>query len=100
MNRDLIDSSLRPDASSSTVALTTVGVVIGSPGGRTIINTVLHTIVNVIDYGMNVQEAVDAPRIHQQRLAGWPDLYPWIDQAGLAYFRKRVSQASRDVPYR
>lgn len=40
-----------------------------------------------------------APRIHQQRLAGWPDLYPWIDQAGLAYFRKRVSQASRDVEH-
>ncbi|MBM4200049.1 MAG: pyrroloquinoline-quinone synthase PqqC [Gammaproteobacteria bacterium] len=40
-----------------------------------------------------------APRIHKQRLAGWPDLYPWIDQAGLAYFRKRVSQASRDVEH-
>lgn len=40
-----------------------------------------------------------APRIHKQRLAGWPDLYPWIDAAGLAYFRKRVSQASRDVEH-
>jgi len=29
---------------------------------------VLHTIINVIDYGMNVQEAVDAPRFHQQWL--------------------------------
>jgi len=43
-------------------------MVTGSPGGRTIINTVLMTILNVIDFGMNVQEAVDAPRIHHQWL--------------------------------
>ena len=43
-------------------------MVTGSPGGRTIINTVLQTIVNVVDFGMNVQEAVDAPRIHHQWL--------------------------------
>ena len=40
----------------------------GSPGGRTIINTVLQTIVNVIDFGMNAQEAVDAGRMHHQWL--------------------------------
>jgi gamma-glutamyltranspeptidase/glutathione hydrolase len=40
----------------------------GSPGGRTIINTVLQTILNVIDFGMNAQEAVDAGRIHHQWL--------------------------------
>ena len=43
-------------------------MVTGSPGGRTIINTVLHTILNVVDFGMNVQEAVDAPRFHHQWL--------------------------------
>ncbi|HOC17606.1 MAG TPA: gamma-glutamyltransferase [Vicinamibacterales bacterium] len=43
-------------------------MVTGSPGGRTIINTVLHTILNVIDYGMGAQEAVDAPRFHHQWL--------------------------------
>ena len=43
-------------------------LVTGSPGGRTITNTVLQTIVNVIDFGMNVQEAVDAPRFHHQWL--------------------------------
>jgi gamma-glutamyltranspeptidase/glutathione hydrolase len=43
-------------------------MVTGSPGGRTIINTVLMTIVNVVDFGMNVQEAVDAPRVHHQWL--------------------------------
>jgi gamma-glutamyltranspeptidase/glutathione hydrolase len=40
----------------------------GSPGGPTIINTVLCVITNVIDYEMNIQEAIDAPRIHHQWL--------------------------------
>jgi gamma-glutamyltranspeptidase/glutathione hydrolase len=43
-------------------------MVVGTPGGSRIITAVLHTIINVIDYGMNVQEAVDAPRFHQQWL--------------------------------
>lgn len=43
-------------------------MVTGSPGGRTIINTVLGTILNAIDWGMNAQEAVDAGRIHHQWL--------------------------------
>jgi gamma-glutamyltranspeptidase/glutathione hydrolase len=43
-------------------------LVVGSPGGRTIINTVLQVIVNVADFGMNVQDAVDAPRFHHQWL--------------------------------
>ncbi|HMJ91511.1 MAG TPA: gamma-glutamyltransferase [Candidatus Acidoferrum sp.] len=43
-------------------------MVTGSPGGRTIINTVLQTIVNVIDFEMNAREAVDAPRFHHQWL--------------------------------
>jgi len=43
-------------------------MVVGAPGGSRIITAVLHTIINVIDYGMNVQEAVDAPRFHQQWL--------------------------------
>ena len=41
-------------------------MVTGSPGGRTIINTVLETIVNAVDFGMNAQEAIDAPRFHHQ----------------------------------
>jgi len=42
--------------------------VVGSPGGRTIINTVAQIILNVIDFGMNIQMAVNAPRIHHQWL--------------------------------
>ncbi|MCU7371702.1 gamma-glutamyltransferase [Paucibacter sp. O1-1] len=46
-------------------------MVVGTPGGSRIITAVLHSLLNVIDYGMTVQEAVDAPRFHQQWL---PDL--------------------------
>ena len=45
-----------------------VFMVTGTPGGRTIINTVLQTIVNVIDHGANAQTAVDLGRIHHQWL--------------------------------
>ena len=41
-------------------------MVIGSPGGPRIITTVVQSIINVIDYGMDIQAAVDAPRIHHQ----------------------------------
>ena len=61
----------RPLSSMSPTIVTKDGkpvMVVGTPGGSRIITAVLHTIVNVIDYGMNVQEAVDAPRFHQQWL--------------------------------
>ena len=45
-----------------------VVMVTGSPGGRTTINTVMQTILNVVDHGMNAQSAVDAGRIHHQWL--------------------------------
>jgi pyrroloquinoline-quinone synthase len=40
-----------------------------------------------------------APEIHRQRLANWPQHYPWIDHAGLQYFQSRVSLARRDVEF-
>ncbi len=43
-------------------------LVAGSPGGPTIINTVLQVILNLVDFGMDIQEAVDAPRVHHQWL--------------------------------
>ncbi|MEY9103141.1 gamma-glutamyltranspeptidase/glutathione hydrolase [Sinorhizobium fredii] len=43
-------------------------MVIGSPGGARIITITLEAILNVIDHGMNIQEAVDAPRLHHQWL--------------------------------
>ncbi len=43
-------------------------LVVGSPGGSRIITTVLQVVLNVVDFKMNVQEAVDAPRFHHQWL--------------------------------
>jgi pyrroloquinoline-quinone synthase len=40
-----------------------------------------------------------APQIHRDRLATWPQHYPWIEPAGLAYFRSRISLAQRDVEH-
>ena len=40
-----------------------------------------------------------APEIHKQRLANWPDHYPWIDRQGLHYFQSRISLARRDVEF-
>lgn len=51
---------LRPDGS--------LYFTIGSPGGTTITNTVMQVIVNVIDHGMNIQAAIDAPHVHHQWL--------------------------------
>ncbi len=48
--------------------------VTGTPGGSTIITTVFQTIVNVVDFGMSVSEAVNAPRVHHQHL---PDQLYW-----------------------
>ncbi|MEW6704346.1 MAG: gamma-glutamyltransferase [Pseudomonadota bacterium] len=61
----------RPLSSMSPTILAKDGkpvMVVGTPGGSRIITAVLHTILNVVDYGMNIQEAVDAPRFHQQWL--------------------------------
>ena len=38
-----------------------------------------------------------APKIHQQRLDNWPEHYPWIDMSGYSYFKKRLTEARRDV---
>ena len=46
-------------------------MVTGSPGGRTIINTVMEVVLNATGFGMNARQAVDAPRLHHQWL---PDL--------------------------
>jgi gamma-glutamyltranspeptidase / glutathione hydrolase len=61
----------RPLSSMSPTIVTQGGkpvIVLGTPGGSRIITAVVHTLLNMIDYGMNVQEAVDATRFHQQWL--------------------------------
>jgi gamma-glutamyltranspeptidase/glutathione hydrolase len=72
-------------------------LVIGSPGGRTIINTVMQVVLNVIDHGMSVAEAVEAPRIHHQwlpdrtsfeRLGFSPDTVRLYEMLGHATYRR------------
>jgi gamma-glutamyltranspeptidase/glutathione hydrolase len=66
-----IEPGKRPLSSMSPTIVSKDGkpvMVVGTPGGSRIITVVLHTLLNVIDYGMNIQEAVDAPRFHQQWL--------------------------------
>ena len=70
----------RPLSSMSPTLVTKDGkifLVLGSPGGSRIITITLETALNVIDYGMEPQEAVDAPRIHHQWLPDEVDLEPW-----------------------
>ncbi len=54
-----------------------VAMVIGSPGGSRIITITLEAISNMIDYGMTVQEAIDAPRVHMQWLPDTIYLEPY-----------------------
>ncbi len=66
-----ISPGKRPLSSMSPTIVTKDGkvfMVVGTPGGSRIITATLLTIINVIDWGMNIQEAVDAPRFHQQWL--------------------------------
>ncbi|UXN67235.1 gamma-glutamyltransferase (plasmid) [Phyllobacterium sp. A18/5-2] len=69
-------------------------MVIGSPGGARIITITLEAIINVIDHGMNIQEAIDAPRIHHQWL---PDKVYMEPYALSADTRKILTEMGHDV---
>ena len=62
---------------------------LGSPGGPTIINTVLEVIVNTIDFGMNVQDAVNWPRFHHQWLPDELRMEPGYSPDTVALLEKR-----------
>jgi len=70
----------RPLSSMSPTILTRGGrpvLVLGTPGGSRIITVVVLTILNLVDYGMDLQEAVDAERFHQQWLPNPTSLEPF-----------------------
>ncbi|MCS7079949.1 MAG: gamma-glutamyltransferase [Chloracidobacterium sp.] len=62
---------------------------VGSPGGPTIISTVIQIIINVIDHKMNLQQAIDAPRLHHQWL---PDVVMW-EPYGMTADTRRALEA-------
>jgi len=69
-------------------------LVTGSPGGRTIINTVACVVVNVVDYGMSARDAVDAPRHHMQ----WsPDVVSLEDSPDFAALSGKLKALGHTV---
>jgi gamma-glutamyltranspeptidase/glutathione hydrolase len=61
----------------------------GSPGGPTIINSVLEVVVNVLDFGMNVQDAVNWPRFHHQWMPDELRMEPGFSPDTVAILEKR-----------
>lgn len=85
-----IEPGKRPLSSMTPTIVTHNGelfMVTGSPGSGRIITTVLESILNVVTYGMNVKQAVDAPRIHQQ---WYPDVV-YVEKNSLdPYVKQRL----------
>lgn len=78
-NQNSIQPGKRPLSSMTPTIITKnnqVVMVVGSPGGPRIITATLLTILNVFDYGMNIQEAVNAKRFHHQWLPNVIDTEP------------------------
>ncbi len=65
-----------------------LAMVAGSPGGGRIINAVLQSLLNVIDFGMNAQQAVDAPRIHHQWMPDKLNVEPGVSPDTIGLLRK------------
>ena len=69
---------------------------LGSPGGPTIINSVLEVIVNVIDFNMNVQDAVNWPRFHHQWLPDELRIEPGYSPDTIAILEKHGYEIRRE----
>ena len=77
---NMIEPRKRPLSSMSPALVSKDGkpyLLLGSPGGSRIISAIVETIVNVVDYGMDIQAAVDAPRFHHQWLPDTIYLEPY-----------------------
>ncbi|UVD79274.1 gamma-glutamyltransferase [Myroides albus] len=75
-------------------------MVVGTPGGSTIITSVFQTILNVVEFGMNMQQAVAAPRFHHQWLPDRIDFEPLaIDQKVKEQLTKKEYLLQERKPY-
>lgn len=63
-------------------------LVLGAPGGSRIITAVLQVLLNVIDFGMNIQEAIDFPRVHHQWKPDRLDIERGISPDTIALLKK------------
>ncbi|MCI0387699.1 MAG: gamma-glutamyltransferase [Acidobacteria bacterium] len=77
---------------------------VGSPGGPTIINTVTQVIINIIDHGMDIQQAIDWPRVHHQWMPDHiryepfgvsPDAMKRLKEMGHKFYDKPDSEGGR-----
>ena len=100
-NANAIAPGKRPLSSMTPTILLRNGklfMVVGSPGGPRIITSVLLTILNVIDNGMSIQQAVNAPRFHFQGLPNVvfaePFAFTTFTQAALRYLGYDIVQQS------
>jgi gamma-glutamyltranspeptidase/glutathione hydrolase len=87
-----IQPGKRPLSSMTPTILTRDGkffMAVGAPGGSRIISAVLQVILNVVDFGMNAQDAVDAPRIHHQWQPDKLYLEPGISPDTVALLKSR-----------
>lgn len=99
--RNDIQPGKRPLSSMTPTIITKNGklfMVTGSPGGSRIITIVLSTIQNVIDYGMNVQQAVDAPRVHMQWLPDEIQYEPGALDASAMSQLRAMGYAFKEIP--
>jgi gamma-glutamyltranspeptidase/glutathione hydrolase len=71
-----------------------LSMIVGTPGGSTIITSVLQTILNVYEFGMNMQEAVSAPRFHHQWL---PDVVIFEPQRFDSVFIQKLQAKGYDI---
>ena len=98
-NANIIEPEKRPLSSMSPTIVTKNGkvfLVTGSPGGSTIPTTILQVITNAIDYDMNIQPAVDTPRIHYQGLPNLVATEPYALKS--ATFLKLWEKGYRIIP--
>jgi gamma-glutamyltranspeptidase/glutathione hydrolase len=64
-------------------------LVLGSPGGPRIITTVANILMDVVDYGMNIQEAVNAPRFHHQWMPDQIDVEQWFPSDAVRLLKQK-----------
>ncbi|HEY8313383.1 MAG TPA: gamma-glutamyltransferase [Candidatus Baltobacteraceae bacterium] len=99
--RNDIRGGKRPLSSMAPTIVTRNGalfMVTGSPGGARIITITLSTLQNVIDYGMNVQDAVNAPRIHMQWLPDRVQYEPGALSAAARSSLKAMGYSFEEIP--
>jgi gamma-glutamyltranspeptidase/glutathione hydrolase len=99
--RNDIRGGKRPLSSMTPTIVTRNGklfMVTGSPGGGRIITIVLATLQNVIDYGMNVQDAVNAPRVHMQWLPDVVEYEPGALSAQTMQQLQAMGYTLKEIP--